>query len=103
MKIKCPCCEGTGKVEEIAAPAILSKRQSQIYQLVKSAKNVGLGGHDIVARLYANSRDGGPLYPLDTVHVTIRNMNMRLASIREGIVADRRGPGSVYRWKNDVV
>lgn len=101
----CPCCEGTGEVDRPESPATvgLTPRQLQIYNMVKASKQAGLGGWQIVHRLWDFDEHGGPEYPLDVVHVTIRNMNMRLAAAGETVAASRRGPGATYTWKKNVV
>jgi hypothetical protein len=101
MKMKCPCCEGTGEIEDVI-PMFLTPNQRTIYSTVMRSKG-GAPGTKLVDALYSHRADGGPLFAWDSLHVTIYNMNKLLASIGERLCADKRGSGAVYRLHRNVV
>jgi hypothetical protein len=101
VKIKCPCCEGTGEIED-TIPLFLTPLQIEIYKATRDTKG-GIGIDALINKLYGDRHDGGPDFAQDVVHVTIFNMNKRLAAIKEQVKANRRGAGAVYRLHKNVV
>jgi hypothetical protein len=59
-------------------------------------KKGSIGGAELVDRLYAHRHDGGPDNARNTMHVTISQMNKRLAAINQRIKCEHRGPGSTF-------
>ncbi len=94
-EVTCPCCEGRGTVPDIT-PVDLTPNQRKLFNCVKAAKG-SIGGHALVERMYGDRHDGGPEDALNAVHVTINQMNKRLAKVNLKIRAQSRGPGSTYR------
>ncbi len=90
----CPCCGGSGEIKDLG-PVKLTTTQQRIYDIVKSAKN-GIGCTEIVDRLYADRRDGGPDTAINTVNVIINQMNKRLAAVNQRIKCDHRGRGATF-------
>lgn len=101
MKITCPCCAGTGEIEESPAAAMLTPTQRKIYLAARDTKG-GIEIRKLVDHLYGDRHDGGPLYAWDTIHVTVHNMNKRLAPYGEAVKSNRSGPGAVYRLHCNV-
>jgi hypothetical protein len=100
--MKCPCCQGTGKIDEIPE-SLLSPMQLKIYQSIRDSSK-GIGGEELIRILYGHRYDGGPDWPWDSIHVTIYNMNKRLAIVGQRVCSNRRGAGAIYRIKqSDVV
>lgn len=97
MKVTCPHCNGTGKVEfKIELPTTLTKRQAQLYRAIK-ARPYAYGGNELAEILYSDDPNGGPLNPLATVHTVICHTNRRLKVVGERICANRRGIGATYQ------
>ena len=101
MTILCPCCEGRGTIEE-ESPVLLTPMQLKIYNIVRKSKH-GIIGPELVSKIYADRIDGGPDWASVSMCVQIKNMNMRLAVVREKIKADTRGKGGRYRLHRNVV
>jgi hypothetical protein len=95
MTITCPCCGGSGQIEE-QAPVPLTPLQFKIYDAVRRSKH-GLGSRALIDRVYADRIDGGPDNPINTICQTIKNMNARLAVVGQRVHGTTRGVGSVYR------
>lgn len=93
-RMVCPCCMGEGAIEE-QPPVKLSVTQQKIYDIVKRAR-YGIAADDLRDKLYADREDGGPETP-STLHVTIMQMNKRLAVAGMAVRGTSRGVGSVYR------
>lgn len=97
--ITCPCCNGSGTVESDGPLEVLSPMQRQIYEAVRD--NAGkLGCERLITLIYGGRYDGGPDFPWDSIHVTVHNMNKRLARFGQRLDATRRGPGATYRIRS---
>lgn len=96
-KIKCPCCNGTGEIEQ-DAPVYLSPMQLKIYNIVR--KRNGILPSDLVNRVYATDPDGGPEFAQISVRVAIVKANARLAAAGERIAGGRT---QFYKLIHDVV
>lgn len=94
MKIACPCCLGSGEIEE-AAPVPLSPMQFRIFDIVRRSVH-GIPGDLLVDRLYADHEDGGPLYARRSMWVQIKLANNRLAKANLRIATTTGGPRSPY-------
>lgn len=86
--IVCPCCGGTGRIEE-KAPVPLPPMQFRIYDVVRRAKH-GISGPRLIDAVYADRSDGGPEFAEQSVYVQIRNLNRRLAKVCLKVSANRR-------------
>jgi hypothetical protein len=95
MTITCPCCGGSGQIEE-QGPVPLTPLQFKIYDAVWRSK-YGIDSRTLIDRIYADRIDGGPDNPRNAICVTIKNMNLRLATVGQSIGGTTRGRGSVYR------
>jgi hypothetical protein len=73
----CPCCGGTGRIE-LSPPVELTPLQRWIYDAVRTSR-FGIPGPMLVARIYADRIDGGPLYAIGCMYLAIRDANRRLA------------------------
>jgi hypothetical protein len=94
MIVKCPCCKGTGTLDDTVGVR-LSPMQQRIYELLCRAS---INAPALVDRLYASRPDGGPDNALKSVHVQIYLMNKRLANVGKKIISTTRGgPGATYR------
>ncbi len=97
--MRCPCCDGTGTVSADAEPPVyLSKRQRRIWGIVR--RFPGLQAQDLANMVYADDLDGGPLGATETVRVHIRDINRRLAVVRQCISGQRNGHNG-YRLYQD--
>ena len=92
--IKCPCCNGTGEIEP-HTPVYLSRMQSRVWHFVRTA-GAGIEGEKLVAKVYADDVDGGPLTARRSISVIINKANQRLAKAGQRIVAR----GTVYRLEH---
>ena len=88
--MKCPCCNGTGKVD--GPPVHMSPMQNRVWDIVRHAAD-GIESAALIDRIYADRADGGPAYASKTVHVAICRLNKRLRLVDQRI----HGVGSVYR------
>ena len=95
--IVCPCCNGTGEIVE-KCPVYLTPLQYRIWDLVRRSAD-GIGGRDLVDVIYAGNSNGEPPYAMTSVHVTIRNANVRLAAANQKIISNG-GRTSTYRLKH---
>lgn len=95
MQIKCPCCQGSGKIEE-QAPVHLSPMQFKIYDIVRKSK-YGIEGSRLVDKVYADREDGGPDNASISVHVSISILNRRLAPVKQRVGCHARGRGGIYK------
>ena len=92
--VKCPCCKGTGTLDDKVGVK-LSPMQQRIYELLCRAS---INAPALVERLYASRIDGGPDHALKSVHVQIYLMNKRLAHAGKKIISTTGGgPDSTYR------
>ena len=76
-KITCPCCFGTGQIEQ-RAPVPLSPMQFQIFDIVRRSK-YGIAGPVLTDRLYADRADGGPVSGRKSMQTQVVQLNKRLA------------------------
>lgn len=99
--MKCPCCNGTGKIMPYA-PVHLPPMQFKVYDIVRRSK-YGITGPELVNKVYAGHIDGGPLYASVSVHVMIKRINDKLAGKGQRIWATNRGRGGTFKLVHDVV
>lgn len=97
MKIKCPCCQGAGEIEE-TAPVHLSPMQLKIYKAVRYA-HYGLSSTELANKVYADRDDGGPLWASTSVCVQVKRLNERLAAVGQKVGC---GNGKLFRLTNVV-
>jgi hypothetical protein len=90
--MKCPCCSGSGEIED-GPPTQLSPLQRRIWEVVRRSDGIAIG--DLIDRIYASTKGGGPANPSQTINTTVHNANKRLAIFGQKIVSTR-GPGSLY-------
>jgi len=95
MKVRCPCCAGSGEIEE-RAPVPLSPMQLRIFDIVRSSKD-GIAISALADRVYADCPDGGPFSAHKSVHVQITRANARLAKVNLRIGSETRGHGAPYQ------
>jgi len=76
-KITCPCCFGTGQIEQ-QAPVPLARQQFQIFDIVRRSQ-YGITTPAIADRLYADHPDGGPISGHKGVQTQIVQINRKLA------------------------
>ena len=95
VKVRCPCCEGSGEIEE-GAPVPLSPMQLCIFDIVRKSK-YGVPGPALVDRVYADWADGGPINAYNSVQVQIRRLNDRLAKAGLRIASETHGEGGGYK------
>jgi hypothetical protein len=93
--MKCPCCNGTGQIEDVAH-ARLTPLQARIYGIILKGPISVAGLTEVV---YADRLDGGPATARNTISVTIHYANQRLAPVHQRIVSTK-GHGSVYRLEH---
>jgi len=75
--ITCPCCFGTGQIEN-RAPVPLTPQQFQIFDIVRRSKH-GIASPALADRLYADHQDGGPVSGHKCVQTQVVQINKRLA------------------------
>jgi cyanate lyase len=90
--MKCPCCDGTGEIEE-KAPVALSPMQFRVYDIVRRSK-YGIAGKDLVTRMYGDRDDGGPITAEISMHVIVNRLNERLGVVGQRVAC---GVGRRYR------
>lgn len=96
MKVRCPCCNGVGEIED--APNVpLSPTQQRIYRIIARGE---LDCHTIVDLLYKDDPDGGPEYALVAFRAQVQRINKKLTNKK--IKATKNGPGACYRIINVV-
>jgi hypothetical protein len=93
MIIRCPCCNGTGLINEYP-PVRLSEMQYRIWDIVRRAPH-GIAVGELVNRVYADHPNGGPISAPQSVCVTVWKANKRLALANQKIVSTK-GRGSIY-------
>jgi hypothetical protein len=82
--MKCPCCNGTGEIED-RPPVLLPPLQHRIWDIVR--KSNGIAVADLVERVYAGTKDGGPQNPRNTISVSVHHANVRLAAANMRLVS----------------
>lgn len=92
-QIKCPCCDGTGTIEE-GPPIPLPVMQAKIYDIVRRQKQ-GITSADLVTKVYEDHADGGPDFAAISVRVMIKRINDKLKSCNQRIRATNKGLGAV--------
>lgn len=95
VKVKCPCCDGTGQIEE-RAPVPLSPLQFKVYDIIRKSVH-GITGPHLVDRVYADRSDGGPDFASVSVHVMIKRINDKLKPHGQRLGATNRGIGGIFR------
>lgn len=93
MTIICPCCLGSGEIEE-TAPVPLSPMQFRIFDIVRRSTH-GITNTQLVDRIYAPLADGGPMYAYQSVRVQIVRANERLAKANLRITTATHGRDSL--------
>lgn len=96
--MKCPCCNGSGEVDDDVSPVHLSPLQFRIWDIVRKSPH-GISIRDLVDRVYIDREDGGPEYATRCVWRTVWNANRRLAVVDQRIVSTK-GWGSLYRLEH---
>ena len=91
--MKCPCCNGTGTIEE-GPPIPLPVMQAKIYDIVRRQKQ-GITNPDLVTKVYEDHADGGPDFAAVSVRVMIKRINDKLVSCNQRIRATNKGLGAV--------
>lgn len=96
MKVTCPRCEGTGKIEEqIRLPTTLTPNQASVYRAVKQRPHY-LSTRDLADLVYKTHPDGGPERAEEAIRTTVFHLNVRLKAVGERVRATHRGAGAVY-------
>ena len=76
MKITCPCCQGSGEIEEMS-PVYLPPLQYRVWDIVRRA-GAGIPMATLVDKVYADRVNGGPTHGKTSVYVSIYHLNQRL-------------------------
>jgi hypothetical protein len=94
-RVVCPCCLGSGEVDEVDDMA-LTYMERRVFKSINAS--AGISVHEIVRDVYSDRVDGGPETARECINTTIRRLNRKIAA-RGRIVkaSNRRGKGSVYR------
>lgn len=77
----------------------LSPMQFRIFDIVRGSKD-GITGTDLVNRIYAGVKDGGPLSAYHTVMVQVTRANKRLARKNLRIATATGGRGSPFHLQH---
>lgn len=93
-EITCPCCFGTGRIEE-QSPVPLTPLQFLIYDKVRRSK-YGITGSDLVKSIYEDRIDGGPEWAQASMATTIFRLNVRLKLVGQRV---RSGNGGNRSYK----
>lgn len=98
--MKCPCCGGSGEIEE-KSPVDLPGLQFRIWDIVRKSRH-GISGPALIERAYSHRSDGGPLTANIAIRVSILRANKKLAKAGQRIVHSNRNNGGVYRLERTV-
>lgn len=75
--------------------AVLTPKQRKLYEIVRSAGQLGITCRDLMNRLYADDPDGGPdSQNVVQVHTSFANKRLKAFGFA---IRGRGGHGSVYR------
>jgi hypothetical protein len=92
----CHCCGFPVVSEEMGW--LFRGQQQLIFDIVSASGSAGIAGEELVARVYRDDPDGGPLYARNVIAVQIRQqINPRLEPLGLRITAGRGRDAQPYR------
>lgn len=89
----CPTCGQTLPDDTLPPGLVLRNNELKIFKTVKRAGPNGIATPDLLAKLYTDDPNGGPLWALQSMRVQIHKLNSKLLNHGLVIRAPRGGKG----------
>lgn len=87
---ECPCCGQTLPLD-LPAGLVLTRKQQQVYEVIRKAGRNGVYGDQIFDRVYADDPNGGPNTQTKIISVFVHGLNKKLPAFGQTIKSGEWG------------